>query len=70
MRGLRVIKQVEPSGGVRLDSLPFAPGETVEILVLSWNGNRDDINDLSESGLKFWDNDVDDRVWNDALPPA
>ena len=25
---------------------------------------------LGDSGLKFWDNDIDDEAWNDAVPPA
>lgn len=25
---------------------------------------------LSDSGLKFWDNDIDEETWNDAVPPA
>jgi len=25
---------------------------------------------LGDSGSKFWDNDIDEETWNDAVPPA
>jgi hypothetical protein len=37
------------------------------------SGAEDDgaeLNQLGESGLTFWDNEIDDEVWNDAAPPA
>jgi predicted DNA-binding antitoxin AbrB/MazE fold protein len=70
MRALRVIKQVEPAGTIRLENLPLREGETVEIIVLPINGEMNDLLKLSESSLGFWDNEIDDRVWNDALRPT
>ena len=70
MRALRVIKRVEESGSLRLDDLPLTPGQTVEVIVLPIDDDTSDLLRLSESGLSFWDNAVDDEVWNDAVPPA
>ena len=68
MRALRVIRQVEPAGNIHLDCLPFDEGQTVEIILLPVEDNMDDLTRLSESSLGFWQNEIDDEVWNDALP--
>ncbi|NOT02876.1 MAG: hypothetical protein HOP29_19930 [Phycisphaerales bacterium] len=70
MRALRFIKRIESDGTIRLDELPLHPGETVEIIVRPFDDTLADLVALSESGLGFWDNDIDDQVWNDALSTA
>ncbi|MFQ5411433.1 MAG: hypothetical protein ACE5EC_04025 [Phycisphaerae bacterium] len=68
MRALRVNKEVESTGIIHLESLPFNEGQTVEVTLLPIDDDLNDLVRLSESGLDFWRNDVDDQVWNDALP--
>lgn len=70
MRALRMIKRVEAGGMIHLDPLPLPEGESVEVVVLPIEDRMEDMTRLSESGLGFWDNDTDDRVWNNALPPT
>jgi len=70
MRALRIIKTVEPDGMIRLQALPFRHGQTVEIIVLPAGDEMADLALASESSLGFWENDTDDRVWNDAVRPA
>lgn len=70
MRALRVIQRVINEGSLRLDDLPLRKGQTVEIIVLPVEDDMADLARLSECGLAFWDNDIDDEVWNDAVPPA
>jgi hypothetical protein len=70
VRALRMIKRVEPAGTIHLDALPLREGETVEVIVLPLEDNMEDLARASESGLDFWQNDIDDQVWNDALPSA
>lgn len=67
LRASRFIKQIDADGTVRLNGLPMRPGETVEIIVLPVDDRMGDVAGLSESALEFWDNDIDDQVWNDAL---
>jgi hypothetical protein len=70
MRALRVFKRIGESGSLRLEDLPLAPGQTVEIIVLPIDDEFGDLTRLSESGLTFWDNPIDDEVWNNAVLPA
>jgi hypothetical protein len=47
--------------------VPFAAGQKIVVLVLP--DDRDDFRDLmsaSMSSFAFWDNAIDDEVWNDA----
>jgi len=66
MRAHRIIKRIESAGGIHLDSLPFKDGQTVEIIILPLGDDIEDLARLCESALGFWDNDIDDEVWNDA----
>ena len=68
MQAIRIMKKVEPAGTIRLDELPLPEGQVVEVIVLPIEDSMDDLTHASESGLGFWGNDVDDQVWNNALP--
>lgn len=70
MRAWRTVKKVEASGEVRINALPFPEGQEVEIIVLPIDDDLRDLTAAAESGLGFWGNDVDDEIWNDALPSA
>ena len=70
VRAVRVIRRVGDSGSLRLEDLRLTPGQTVEVIVLPIDDQSGDFTRLAESGLTFWDNPIDDEVWNDAVPPA
>jgi len=70
MRAVRLIKRVEEAGRLRLENLPLAPGQAVEVIVLPVDEEAGELARLADSGLTFWDNEIDDEVWNSALPPA
>jgi hypothetical protein len=70
VRAVRIIRRVGDSGNLQLEDLQFPPGQTVEVTVLPFDDESGDLMKLAESGLTFWDNPIDDEVWNDALPPA
>lgn len=58
--------EVEVQGHIEL-KIPFAAVQKVVVLVLP--DDRDNFQDLmsaSMSSLAFWDNAIDDAVWNDA----
>ena len=57
--------QVGDDGAIVLPRLHIARGTTVEVIVLLPDGAAsDDLVNASESSLAFWDNEVDDTVWN------
>ena len=66
MNALRLKAQVQKDGRVRLPQLPLRPGTTVEVIILEQEAEADDLLRAAESSLSFWDNPVDDEVWNDA----
>jgi hypothetical protein len=70
MRALRLIRRVQPAGTIHLDALPLREGETVEVIVLPLGDHMADLTRASESALDFWQTEIDDQVWNDALPSA
>ena len=66
MNALRLRAQVQKDGRVRLPQLPLRPGTTVEVIILEQEAEADDLLQAAESSLSFWDNAVDDEVWNEA----
>jgi len=68
MLPLRLLTQVHPDGTVHLEALPLRDGQTVEVIVQLVDEPSDDLSGLGESGLEFWQNEIDDATWNDALP--
>ncbi len=67
MRALRVMQRVEEAGMLHLHDLPLPAGQMVEVILLPIDDDMTDLTQASESALDFWNNDIDDRVWNDAL---
>ncbi|MFH1096947.1 MAG: DUF2281 domain-containing protein [Candidatus Desantisbacteria bacterium] len=57
--------EIMDEGRVVIPELPIPKGTPVEVIILLHK--RDDISDLlksSESSLDFWNNPIDDKVWN------
>jgi hypothetical protein len=60
---------VKSGGKVELDLNDMPDGTPVEVIVLlpsALNGSSDPLLAASESSLEFWDNPIDDEVWNSA----
>ena len=70
MHPLRLLAKVRPDGTVHLEALPLREGQTVEVIVQLVDESSDDFSGLGETGLEFWQNEIDDATWNDALPSA
>ncbi|MBV9851901.1 MAG: hypothetical protein JO250_19720 [Armatimonadetes bacterium] len=63
---MRCVAEVNADGEIALPRLALRQGTSVEVIVLIQDA-PDDARDLlsaSESSLSFWDNDMDDRIWN------
>lgn len=59
---------VDAAGRLEIPSLGLPEGTPVEVIVLINNQNKEDFSDFlaaSESSLGFWDNALDDEIWND-----
>ncbi len=68
MQALRYVVEVGAEGRLALPLISLKEGTSVEIIVLV-REQEEDTSDLlaaSTSSLSFWDNPVDDEVWNDA----
>ena len=73
MRADRYVLEVLPEGKLDLPPLDFAPGTSVEVIVLPVNGD-DDLDDnparlsslLGNNALmSIWDNPEEDEAWRD-----
>jgi len=67
MEALRVYVKIGEEGRIELPELGKLKGRRAEIIILP-QGEEEDIEDMimaSESSLDFWDNRIDDEVWND-----
>lgn len=64
-KALKYDVEVKEKGRVELQ-VPFIPGSRVTIFVIeSSNDVFDDLLSASQSSLAFWDNQFDDKDWND-----
>lgn len=68
MRAIKFKTQVTPRGTLRLPRLELEEGTPVEVIVLVRDEEVEfaDLLQASETSLDFWDNEIDDRIWNDA----
>ena len=65
MNAVKYHSVVKEDGMIELPRLPFPKGAKVEVIILP-DEEFSGIMQASESSLKFWDNPIDDAVWNDA----
>jgi hypothetical protein len=67
MNAIKYSTVVQAGGKVQLDLQDSLEGTPIEVIVL-FSSDLDKSNDsllsASESSLEFWDNPVDDEVWN------
>lgn len=56
---------VKDNGTIELPRLPLPGGSRVEVIILP-EGEDLEMMRAAESSIKFWDNPMDDAVWNNA----
>lgn len=56
---------VRENGMIEIPHVPLRKGQKIEVIILPEDGEGAELMAASESSLKFWDNPVDDEVWND-----
>ena len=68
MQAVRYKTEIRADGKVELPALDLKQGTCVEVIVLVPDGESDfaPLLAASQSTTDFWDNPVDDQVWNDA----
>ena len=67
MEALKFYVKVGEEGRIELPEFGKLKGRRAEIIILPLE-EKEDIEDLlmaSESSLDFWDNPIDDEIWND-----
>lgn len=66
MRATKVRATVRRDGRLSMPRLPLRRGTEVEVIILEQASDEDELLQAAESSVSFWDNAVDDEVWNDA----
>jgi bifunctional DNA-binding transcriptional regulator/antitoxin component of YhaV-PrlF toxin-antitoxin module len=67
MLALKYLSEVDRKGRIVLPKVPLKRGTKVEVIVLQTEeAAESDLLRAAETTLKFWDNPIDDEVWNDA----
>ena len=66
MEALKFYVKIGEKGRIELPELGELKGRRAEIIILPLEeGNIEDLLLASESSLDFWDNPIDDEVWNE-----
>ncbi len=62
---LRFKAVIGEKGKLVLEGLPYPENSKIEVIILKEGADLfEDITKASESSLKFWNNKIDDEVWN------
>ncbi|OGW15582.1 MAG: hypothetical protein A3G93_14330 [Nitrospinae bacterium RIFCSPLOWO2_12_FULL_45_22] len=56
---------IKENGTIELPSIPLPKGSRVEVIIFPEEESFE-IMQAAESSLKFWDNPIDDAIWNNA----
>ena len=65
MHALKYHSVVQENGTIKLSAVPLPKGSRVEVIILPEEESFE-MMQAAESSLKFWDNPVDDAIWNNA----
>jgi predicted DNA-binding antitoxin AbrB/MazE fold protein len=65
MNALKYHSVVQENGTIKLPVVPLPEGSKVEVIILPEEESLE-MMQAAESSLKFWDNPVDDAIWNNA----
>ncbi len=64
MKAYKYYFKIKEDGKLEIEA-PVKKGERVEVIILPLKQNdTDDLLSAAESSLDFWDNEIDDRIWN------
>lgn len=66
MKAFKYMTEVDSKGRIRLPKLHLKRGTKVEVIILEHEEVETDLLKAAEITLAFWDNPIDDEVWNDA----
>ena len=69
MQALKYKAEVGPEGEVKLPRLSLTQGTAVEVIVLvreSEGEDQEGFRRLAAKTMDYWDNPIDDEVWNNA----
>ena len=66
MEALKFYVKIGEDGKIDLPELGKLKGRRAEIIILPLKENFEDLLIASQSSLGFWDNPIDDEIWNNA----
>ena len=64
MEALKFYVKIGEDGKIDLPELEKLKGRRAEIIILPLEESFEDLLMASESSLDFWDNPIDDEIWN------
>jgi hypothetical protein len=65
MEALKFYVKIGEGGRIELPELGKLKGRRAEIIILPLEEEVKDLLMASESSLDFWDNPIDDEIWNE-----
>ena len=66
MEALKFYVNIGENGKIDLPELGKLKGRRAEVIILPLEESFEDLLLASQSSLGFWDNPVDDEIWNNA----
>ncbi len=63
---LRYRTTVKQGGKVEISKVPLKAGTPLEVILIEENGKFNELLKASETSIDFWNNLIDDEIWNDA----
>ena len=66
MEALKFYVKIGENGKIDLPELGKLKGRRAEIIILPLEESFEDLLMASQSSLGFWDNPIDDEIWNNA----
>ena len=64
---LKYFAKVKRGGKVEIPRVHLKPGTVIEVIVLKVDEEFKELLKASESSMDFWNNSIDDRIWNDDI---
>ena len=64
MQAFKYHSVVKENGTIEIPKIPLKKGQKIEVIIFPENEEKIELVEASESSLKFWDNPIDDEVWN------
>ena len=65
-QALKYYTKVKPGGRVELQKVPLKSGTHLEVILIETAGEFQELVKASETSTDFWNNSIDDEIWNDA----